>query len=217
MKKFIKVMLYFLLPQIIVSIISILLSPIVDFSSLNNLNQIESIILLLLTPLSFLGVYFITFKESKDLKFKISFKELVDVLKIVALALISNVFIQFVLFKNLAEQQTVLNIASPINPIISVFIVGIFVPFCEELFFRKGFDKLIENKTIYYIVNILLFTIMHFDINIPIKANLPILSFISIFAFMLSYFYKKHDNIYVPIMAHSLMNTLGILVTILGG
>ena len=58
---------------------------------------------------------------------------------------------------------------------------------------------------------------MHFDINIPIKANLPILSFIGVFTFMLTYFYKKHDNICVPIMAHSLMNTLGILATIIGG
>lgn len=216
MKKFIKVMLYFLLPQVIVSIVSILLSSIIDFSNLNNLNQIESIILLLMTPISFLIVYFINFKDKK-IKFKISFKEFVDVLKIIALALITNVFIQFVIFKDLAQQQTVLNIASPINPIISIFIVGIFVPFCEELFFRKGFDNIIENKTIYYITNIFLFSIMHFDINIPIKANLPILSFIGVFAFMLTYFYKKHDNICVPIMAHSLMNTLGILATIIGG
>lgn len=219
-KKIIKISLYTLFPHILAFILAgIFVNLVKDTSQILEVSKMTSLTasgMLLITPISFLLSYII-FVRKKLPKFKMNKGEIIDVVKIMALGTLVNIIGQFLLFREITERQTVLNMIEPTGVLVAIFITGIFVPFCEELYFRKGLDEMIENKKIFYLVNISYFTFLHFDSKIKLISNLPILTFIFGFACLLTYYYKKNDNIYVPIIAHSLMNSVGIVAMFLGG
>jgi CAAX amino terminal protease family. len=99
-------------------------------------------------------------------------------------------------------------------PLYLYFSTVIFAPITEELIFRKGLSKVIDNKYGYIIASGLLFGLMHL-----ISATQPIE-----YLYLISYgglgiafaiMYHKTKNIFVPITFHIIHNLVAFILTII--
>ncbi len=115
-----------------------------------------------------------------------------------------------------SENQEIINLilkALPIPIIISAVLIA---PFLEEIIFRLSIRKVIDNKVIYIIVSGLIFGLLHvFPTSVGItKAIIDSINYVSV-GMLFSYFYVKHENIFILIALHGMNNILGVVAALL--
>ena len=130
----------------------------------------------------------------------------------ILIMIVSNNVIYHFITSNIAYNQEA-NIAImnnyPLYAVLSMVIAG---PFIEETVFRLSFKNVINNKKLYYILTILIFTSLH--VLNGITNPLQLLFFIPYgsLAFALTYILDKTDNIFTTIILHTLHNALTVIL-----
>lgn len=87
-----------------------------------------------------------------------------------------------------------------------ILLVSLLAPIMEEIVFRKVINGILVDKIGWVggaVISSLLFSFIHLDGHILIYASMGL---------MFSYLYYKTKNIWTPIIAHALMNTLVVLI-----
>lgn len=104
-------------------------------------------------------------------------------------------------------------ISAPIAVFISAVVLA---PFLEEIIFRLGFKKVINNKWLYILISGLIFGLMHIfptDIDLALALTQSIV-FVAM-GLALGAMYWKRPNIWIVIIVHGLNNLLSMLVIFL--
>lgn len=140
----------------------------------------------------------------------------IGIMLIIATAVISIIISLIVQFDNNNNEQTVRSLIS-LNPLLSVLVIGIMAPFCEELTYRVGLFSLLnrKNKILAYVVTIVVFAFIHFDFtnitSVNEWLNLPIyLSAGFILTFAYDYFGPA-----ACITAHCINNLYSVLASLI--
>lgn len=117
------------------------------------------------------------------------------------------------------NQKSLLAIIN-VSPILSLIVLGIIGPICEEITYRLGLFSFIERtgKTwLSYLLTILIFALIHFQFNSPdLLTELCNLPNYLIGGFLLTLAYHK-GGIQCSTIAHIMNNVLSISMTIIGG
>ena len=190
-------------------------------------------ILPLALQLIFVGILIIIFRKTliedfKKLKvnFKENFRTTIKYWLLGLLVMYVGNFIATFIVNNgaIAANQTNVDEILGSAPVYYVFFVAILGPFIEELIFRAGFRKAFSKPISYAIFCGLLFGSMHLIAGLDFSSLSAFLASSKEFAFLISYgalgfsfafIYFKTDNIYFPVIAHVLHNTLSLLLMLI--
>lgn len=129
---------------------------------------------------------------------------------------ISNLFITFVLNKQLAgNEETVRNYLITL-PLLMTFDAAICAPINEELTFRKSFKEIFPSKWVFVIMSGLIFGSLHVASYIETFSDIIYLIPYSALGIAFALLYYKTDNIFSSITMHSIHNLLASLLVLLG-
>lgn len=172
----------------------------------NNFN-----ILLFGAGFTFITSYLI-FNYNKPLsKKKVDISEAISYVLIAAMSMIAiNILLNYIISPQYSQKSKdiVMNLPKWMAVLLSVIIA----PISEELFFRQGIYNLIsDNKLVYILFSSALFAIAHIQTG-NILTLIYILANSFIFGLILSTIHYKTKNIFVPILAHALVNLAAILL-----
>ena len=138
-------------------------------------------------------------------------------LKGLFIMIVSSVIISKIGIRENANQEANINILKQM-PLIEAITAIIFAPFVEELVFRKGFKKALNNKHLFAIATGILFAFVHVSSSINNMNDIIMLLYMIPFSSLgiaFGYLYYETDNIYSTIFIHSLHNAINILELIL--
>ena len=100
-------------------------------------------------------------------------------------------------------------------PLYSVFSMGIFAPFCEEICFRFSFKDAFKNRWVYVILTSLFFGLAHIN-SFNFKEFLFVIPY-SVMGGALALAYFDTKNIFASIFMHMFNNVVMIFLLIVGG
>ena len=194
-----KAVVYTVLPFGLASIIILILMGLSIKTDLN--------VLLLITPISYVLSYFLIVKEKPSIR-KPEIKSIV--FSILAVILISTIV---GLFMPKGEEQEILKTVKSNNsfPLLTKFLVVVIGPFAEELYFRVGYRKILENDKVYLIVPSLIFGLSHLSTQSSVVVNLVIALSTTLTAMVFAYFYNKEENLFDVWIPHSIINFLAVI------
>ena len=194
-----KAVVYTVLPFGLASIIILILMVLSIKTDLN--------VLLLITPISYVLSYFLIVKEKPSIR-KPEIKSIV--FSILAVILISTIV---GLFMPKVEEQEILKTVKANNsfPLLTKFLVVVIGPFAEELYFRVGYRKILENDKVYLIVPSLIFGLSHLSTQSSVVVNLVIALSTTLTAMVFTYFYNKEENLFDVWIPHSIINFLAVI------
>ena len=194
-----KAVVYTVLPFGLASIIILILMGLSIKTDLN--------VLLLITPISYVLSYFLIVKEKPSIR-KPEIKSIV--FSILAVILISTIV---GLFMPKGEEQEILKTVKANNsfPLLTKFLVVVIGPFAEELYFRVGYRKILENDKVYLIVPSLIFGLSHLSTQSSVVVNLVIALSTTLTAMVFAYFYNKEENLFDVWIPHSIINFLAVI------
>ena len=102
-------------------------------------------------------------------------------------------------------------------PVLSIIVLGILGPVCEEITYRYGLFSLLDKKSkiLAYILTPLVFAIIHFDFTVDMKVELLSLPTYIIAGLSLSFAYDRF-GFNTAVIAHITNNLYAIVVTLIG-
>jgi membrane protease YdiL (CAAX protease family) len=131
--------------------------------------------------------------------------------------LVSSYIISSIGLKENANQEANIELLRSF-PLIEALSAIVFAPIVEELVFRKGFKKALNNKHLFAIATGLLFGLVHVTSSIQTASDLIMLIYLipySSLGIAFGYLYYETDNIYSSLFVHSLHNAIIILELII--
>lgn len=129
-----------------------------------------------------------------------------------ALMMISNLFIQIVLPNQIAGNEEQIREMFKVSPIY-IFISSVLIaPFLEELVFRLGIRHVIKNDILFILVSGLVFGSLHVFGNVEVPLDYLYIIPYSIPGFIFAYILTKSKNIFTTMGLHFLHN--GILMSL---
>ena len=187
----------------------------------NNLNVNVKLIIVLLSDLLLICLICFIFRKSLKNNLKTLKKDLSDnVVKFFVLYFFGILFMilfnmyMILIFKSTSSNEINVQKLLKIYPLYVAISSCIYAPFMEEMIFRKGLRKCINNKYLYVILSGLLFGFMH---CLGVKEMYQYL-FIIPYATMgciFAHYYYKTNNILIPILFHVFHNFITLIVSIL--
>ena len=183
-------------------------------STMKVLISLASDILLLIT---LIAIYYKTIK--KDFKnyfnhnFKKNLKESFSTWLIgFGIMIISNLIISLLTNGQIAENEEAIRNMIDTYPLYMIFQTIIYAPISEEIIFRKSIKDITNKKYIYIFLSGFIFGGLHVisSLNEPL-GFLYLIPYCSL-GFVFAHLYHKTDNIFSTITAHSIHNTLAILI-----
>lgn len=169
----------------------------------------------------------LVFTYYKDLKndfneFKINWKrKVLFALKIFGIFLLMKFLASYIsiiisgLFDievTVSENQSAINEILGKFPILMTFSAVCLAPIYEEILFRLGFKKCINNKWLFIIVSGTLFGLIHIfptDLSLGVALTQSI-TYVAM-GLLLAYYYQKFNNIFYSILIHFYNNLLSIV------
>ena len=192
----------------------------------NNISESMKIILTFVFDLLFLiligSIYHKTlikdFKEYFNKKnfrkyFKQSFKTWLIGLGVM---MASNAIIMIFTKGTLSNNEETVRTLIDSYPLYMAFNVMIYAPITEELIFRKSIKDIFPNSNLSIIISGLIFGGLHVITSLDTPLGLLHLIPYCSLGFIFAYLYKKTDNIFSTITAHSIHNTFAILIYLRG-
>jgi len=129
----------------------------------------------------------------------------------------SNILINILAPSAVAGNENAVQGMIDISPIVMLLTAGIIAPIIEELTFRKAFQNIIKNPTLFVLISGITFGLLHvifaYENIIDFLYIIPYSSLGIAFAYMV----QKTDNICSSILMHFMHNTAIIGVSILTG
>ena len=104
-----------------------------------------------------------------------------------------------------------------VYPVLSIIVLGILGPVCEEITYRYGLFSMLDKKSkiLAYILTPLVFAIIHFDFTGDLKVELLNLPTYIIAGLSLSFVYDKF-GFNTAVVAHITNNIYAVIVTLIG-
>lgn len=125
-----------------------------------------------------------------------------------------NIIINNISPNEIANNEEVIRNSIAASPYIMLINTAIMAPLLEELVFRKSFRIVFKNKYTFCLISGIIFGALHVIGSIEnVYDYLYILPYSSL-GIALSYMYYKTDNIWCPIIMHSIHNTIMTLMNI---
>ena len=201
---------------------NILALPFLSLINKNILNRETAIALLYLLYIILLVLIYHKelIKEFNDFKknHKTFIKKALNYwLKGLFIMLVSSYIISSIGLKENANQEANIELLRSF-PLIEALSAIVFAPIVEELVFRKGFKKALNNKHLFAIATGLLFGLVHVTSSIQTANDLIMLIYLipySSLGIAFGYLYYETDNIYSSLFVHSLHNAIIILELII--
>ncbi len=201
---------------------NILALPFLSLINKNILNRETAIALLYLLYIILLVLVYHKelIKEFNDFKknHKTFIKKALNYwLKGLFIMLVSSYIISSIGLKENANQEANIELLRSF-PLIEALSAIVFAPIVEELVFRKGFKKALNNKHLFAIATGLLFGLVHVTSSIQTASDLIMLIYLipySSLGIAFGYLYYETDNIYSSLFVHSLHNAIIILELII--
>ena len=131
--------------------------------------------------------------------------------------IISNTLISIITDGALTQNEETIRILIDKTPFYMAFQVMIYAPITEELIFRKSMLNITKNKYLYIFISGFIFGGLHIITSITSPVDLLFLIPYCSLGFTFAYLYKKTNNIFSTITAHSFHNTLALILYLLGG
>ena len=164
--------------------------------------------------------FFITYKKEilesiNNFKFKNLKKVLLIFIIGISLMILSNFIINYVILPgHISNNEFVNRKLLSNNKIIYTILLGIIIPFIEEIVFRLEPKKHIKSKYTYIIVTSVLFSLLH---NLTASSLIELLYFIPYFimGYTLSVIYFKTNNILYSTLMHSLNNIITLIIVLI--
>ena len=116
---------------------------------------------------------------------------------------------------NLAANEQAVREMIDKYPLYMAFQVMIYAPISEEIIFRKSIDKIFKNKYLYILISGLIFGGLHVISSITSLIDILYLLPYCSLGFVFALLYQKTNNIFFTITAHSIHNTLALLLYLL--
>lgn len=200
-----------------------------------NINEISNkgkvIYQFVLSLIMFLVLFVLYFKNIKEDFFDIKKNFSKNVRKIIKLffvfmiikflvSLVSTIIMTLLGFDTNSMTSVNQNIIEGLinaSPILMFISTAFLAPFYEEFLFRLGIGKVIKSKWLFIIISGTIFGLLHvFPLDEGISLMLGITQSISYvtMGILLSYVYKKHNNIFFSIGVHFLNNFISALTII---
>ena len=199
---------------------------------LNNLSILgQSIYQFVGTIVLFIILFFIYYKDVKEdfLNFKKNIKtNIKTIIKMYIIFMLIKFGVSFIstLIMVLLEfdtnsltsaNQNVIQDLVKTTPILMIITTGFIGPVYEEILFRLGFKKVIDNKTLFIVISGFVFGLMHiFPLAKGITLTLGLIQSISYVSMglVLAFIYEKSNNIFITIGIHFLNNFLSVITMI---
>ena len=124
----------------------------------------------------------------------------------------SNLIISIVMNGQLAENEEAVRNMIDTVPLYMLFQLAIYAPISEELIFRKSIRDIFDNKWLYALVSGLIFGGLHVISSITNLTSLLYLIPYCSLGIVFGLLYYKTDNIFSTIVAHSIHNTLALIL-----
>ena len=190
----------------------------IDYTKISQLNKI--IYLTIMDSLLIIILILIYRKDIKD-NFKNFFnKNIINNLKTpikywllgLLIMITSNIIINIMTNIEISQNEQAVRELVDKAPLFMIFQSLIYAPITEELIFRKSIKDIVSNKYLYAIISGLVFGSMHILLSINnLKELLFIIPYSAVgFTFALCYY--KTNNIFSTITAHSIHNTLTLIL-----
>ena len=133
-----------------------------------------------------------------------------------AVMIISNMLISLLNPGTTSANEEAVRSLIDVAPYLMAFELIIYAPIVEELIFRKSFKDITNNKYIYILLSGLVFGGMHVVSSISSIYDLLYLIPYSSLGIAFAYLYHRTDNIFSTITAHSIHNTLSLVLYLIG-
>ena len=128
----------------------------------------------------------------------------------------SNLIIMIFTKGNISENEETVRTLIDSYPLYMAFNVMIYAPITEEIVFRKSIKDICPNSNISILLSGLIFGGLHVISSLDTPLGfLHLIPYCSL-GFLFAYLYKKTDNIFSTITAHSIHNTFAILIYLRG-
>lgn len=220
-----------LLKQVIIGIIVFLifnysyllqLIPMAIFS-ITDTNGINGVLLPCFSNFCLVLTLFLIYRKELKKEWKIfisNFGNNVDLtLKYWFIGLLGMIFFNLIINNFLGggianNEQAVQGMISTL-PGVMIILAGIFAPFSEEIVFRKAFRNIFKNKWLFAFLSGISFGLMH-----VLTSGLTFVQFLyfipySCLGVAFALVYDKTDSVFYPMLAHSIHNTLLIIISII--
>lgn len=193
----------------------------IDFTELSDK---EYIIYLTLANITMMGIYFLIYRKTLIKDFKNFFKNFGDNLEVslkywligFGVMVVSNLFITFILNKEIAGNEEQVRNYLDLLPLFMIFNTVIYAPISEELTFRKSIKDAISNKWVYVMISGVIFGLLHIINYITSPIDLIYLIPYSALGVSFALLYYKTDNIFSCITVHAIHNSLAVITYLLG-
>ena len=201
-----------IIPSIVIHILNI------DKTTLSNTT---TIIISLINDILFItlmiGIYYKSIKKDIIKYFNHNFFSNLGIsvvywLSGLVIMVISNYIIAIVMNGQLAENEELVRNMVATYPWYMAFNIMIYAPITEELIFRKSIRDICNNKWIYVIASGLIFGGLHVISSLTNIASLLYLIPYCSLGITFALLYYKTNNIFSSIIAHSLHNTLALIL-----
>ncbi len=207
-KGFINILIYIFLPTILISLFT------------RDINNKYYSLYLLISYLIILLYFIIKYKKEiltylKDFKLKYLKTILIYFFIGFSLMILCNYIINYIIIPNgisnneLNNREFLLN-----NKIIYSILLTTIIPILEEITFRLEFKKNIKNKHLFLILSSITFALLHVVSSNRLIELIYIIPYF-ILGLTFSTIYLKTNNILSNIIAHSLNNTITLLIILL--
>ncbi len=194
----------------------------IDFNSMSLTNKILYYIIM---DIVLITIFYLIYKKdiTKDFKNffnKKFFNNLKEPLKYWILGLIIMIISNYliIILANNTISQNEQAVRELINkaPLFMMFETLIYAPITEEIIFRKSLKDIFNNKYIYAIASGILFGLTHIIGSINTTKELLFIIPYGAVGFTFALCYKKTNNIFSTISAHTMHNGLTLLLYFLG-
>lgn len=128
----------------------------------------------------------------------------------------SNLFITFILNKELAGNEETVRSYLNVMPFIMSLNAIICAPINEEITFRKSFKDIFPNKWVFALMSGLVFGLLHIASYITTFSDFIYIIPYGALGFVFALLYYKTDNIFSSITMHSMHNLLATMLVLLG-
>ncbi len=189
-------------------------------------NETGKIILLLITDFLFLSLLFLIYRKTilKDFKnyFNTNWKKhilqsITYWLSGLLIMFVSNAIIAIITNGTLASNEEAVRSIIDIAPWYMAFELIIYAPITEELIFRKSISDIFKNKYLYILSSGLIFGGLHVLPSLTTPIELLYLIPYCALGITFAMLYKKSNNIFSTITAHSIHNSLALILYLISG
>ncbi len=197
---------------------------IIPFSFFLKKNLVLDNILMIIINIIMVFIAFLLFKDKLKNQFQDFQKHWKKNLKIIfkywfiglLLMMIVNLIINVFILKNIAPNEEANRNIIEQYPVYAILSIALLTPITEELLFRLNFKDTFKKKSTFVLTTGILFGLMHVIASLENPLYLLYLIPYSILGFTFGLIFYDTKNVTSSIIAHSLHNSISLLIIFLG-